>query len=55
MSNTASMSVDHEGDSDDNYICYAMDSPQKCGKETSRIENQRKNHDHPDHNIAEIR
>ena len=43
----------HEGDGNINCCWYARNGPQRLRKETRRIENQKKNRDHPDYSIVE--
>ena len=46
--------VKHEGDSDTNCSWCTWNSSQRLVKGRRRIENQRKNRDHPEYNIIEI-
>ena len=46
--------VEHENDGNVNNTGRVKTSPQGLGKETSTVENQKKNWDHIDHSIVEI-
>ena len=44
----------HEGDSDSNYNWCTRNNPQRIGKGTEKVENDRETGDHPDHSITKI-
>ena len=46
--------MEHEGDVDIICIRHACNNPQRVGKETRRIGNQRKNRDYSDYSIVKI-
>ena len=46
--------VEHVGDGDTNSSWCTWNSPQRLGKKTIGIGNQRKNRDHADHSMVEI-
>ena len=44
--------IGNESDGNTNYSCCAPDGPQRIGRKTWGIMNQRKNRDHPDNSIV---
>ena len=44
--------IKHKGDGDTNGNWYTWNNPQRLGKETGRIRNQRMSGDHPDYSIV---